>query len=84
MNRLGQILQALFWLPILVAGFTGLTFVSPGFQEYRLPSVAVLALFVVLGLIQSFFERAADSSNAEVGAKVPAQKLPDAAVDPQD
>ena len=58
MNRLGQFLRALFWVPIVLAGFTAFAFVSPNFGNYRLPCVALLALFVVLGIVQTLFEYA--------------------------
>jgi hypothetical protein len=64
MNRLAQILRALFWLPILLAGFTGFTFVAPGFQKFRILGVVLLMLFVVLGVVQSFLERARTPSAA--------------------
>jgi hypothetical protein len=57
MNRLGQIMRVLFWLPILVAGFTGFTFVAPHFEKYRLPGMILLALFIVLGLVHSIVDR---------------------------
>ena len=58
MNRLGKILRAFFWLPIIAAGATGFTLVTPELHKYRFVGMGVLALFMLLGLVQTFADRA--------------------------
>ena len=59
MNRLEQILRALFWLPILLGGIVGFAFTEPRLQKFGIVSAGMLGTFLALVLLQVVYERRA-------------------------
>ena len=59
MNRLERILQALFWLPILLSGLVGFGFIEPSLYRVGIISLGLLGVFIVLAFLQEVTSRKA-------------------------
>lgn len=51
-NLLDRILQALFWLPIVLCGLIGFGFIEPRLYRVGIVSLGLLSVFVVLAFLQ--------------------------------
>jgi len=59
MRHLERIIRVLFWLPILLGGIVGFSFIEPRFRTFGIISAGLLGVFVFVVLLQAVSERRA-------------------------
>jgi hypothetical protein len=58
-NLLERILQALFWLPIVLSGLIGFGFIEPRLYKVGIISLGLLGVFIVLAFLPTVTSRKA-------------------------